>query len=32
MADNLKPRDAKDVDAAVQWALAGGKALELMGR
>src|ERR1700716_1709311 len=32
MADNLKPRDAKDVEAAVQWALAGRKALELMGR
>jgi glycolate oxidase FAD binding subunit len=32
MADNLKPRDAKDVEAAVQWALAGSKALELMGR
>src|SRR4030081_3281061 len=32
MDDNLKPRDAKDVEAAVQWALAGRKALELMGR
>jgi glycolate oxidase FAD binding subunit len=32
MADNLKPRDAKDVEAAVQWALAGSKALELVGR
>src|ERR1700716_1283336 len=32
MADNLKPRDAKDVEAAVQWALAEGKALELIGR
>src|SRR4030081_2167482 len=31
MADNLKPRDAKDVEAAVQWALAAGKALELVG-
>src|ERR1700704_2023119 len=31
MADNLKPRDAKDVEAAVQWALAEGKALELVG-
>jgi glycolate oxidase FAD binding subunit len=32
MTDNLKPRDAKDVEAAVQWALAEGKALELIGR
>src|SRR5882757_4779332 len=32
MADNLKPRDARDVEAAVQWALAEGKALELVGR
>jgi glycolate oxidase FAD binding subunit len=32
MADHLKPRDAKDVEAAVQWALAEGKALELIGR
>jgi glycolate oxidase FAD binding subunit len=31
MVDNLKPRDAKDVEAAVQWALAEGKALELVG-
>jgi glycolate oxidase FAD binding subunit len=31
MPDNLKPRDAKDVEAAVQWALAEGKALELVG-
>jgi len=31
MADHLKPRDAKDVEAAVQWALAEGKALELVG-
>src|SRR6202163_4312613 len=31
MADNLKPRDAKEVEAAVQWALAEGKALELVG-
>jgi glycolate oxidase FAD binding subunit len=32
MADALKPRDAKDVEAAVQWALAEGKALELVGQ
>jgi glycolate oxidase FAD binding subunit len=31
MSDNLEPRDAKDVEAAVQWALAGGKALEVVG-
>src|SRR5450432_212466 len=31
MADNLKPRDTSDVEAAVQWALADGKALELVG-
>src|SRR5216683_7427511 len=31
MAANLKPRDAKDVEAAVQWAVAEGKALELVG-
>jgi glycolate oxidase FAD binding subunit len=31
MPDNLKPRDAKDVEAAVQWALAEGKALEVIG-
>jgi glycolate oxidase FAD binding subunit len=32
MADALKPRDAKDVEAAIQWALAEGKALELAGQ
>src|ERR1700680_2626743 len=32
MADTLKPRDAKEVEDAVNWALAGGKALELVGR
>jgi glycolate dehydrogenase FAD-binding subunit len=32
MADALKPRDAKDVEAAVQWALSEGKALELVGQ
>ncbi len=32
MTDILKPRDAKDVEAAVQWALAEGKALEVVGQ
>src|SRR5689334_2031819 len=31
MTDTLKPRDAKDVEAAVQWALAEGKTLEVLG-
>ncbi len=31
MSDVLKSRDAKDVEAAVQWALAGGRALEVVG-
>ena len=31
MTDTLKPRDAKDVEAAVQWALAEGKTLEIVG-
>jgi glycolate oxidase FAD binding subunit len=31
MADTLKPRDGKDVEAAVQWALGNGKALEVVG-
>jgi glycolate oxidase FAD binding subunit len=31
MTDFLKPRDGKDVEAAVQWALAGGKTLEIVG-
>src|SRR5207237_4751248 len=31
MTDTLKPRDAKDVEAAVQWALAEGKTLEILG-
>ena len=30
--DNLKPRDAAEVEAAIGWALAGGKTLELVGR
>lgn len=29
--DNLKPRDATEVEAAIRWALAGGKTLELVG-
>jgi glycolate oxidase FAD binding subunit len=32
MADSLKPRDAAEVEAAIQWALAGGKTLEVTGR
>ena len=28
----MKPRDARDVEAAVQWALAEGKPLELVGQ
>src|SRR3954462_3972671 len=32
MSDTLKPRDGKDVEAAVQWALAEGKTLEVMGQ
>jgi glycolate oxidase FAD binding subunit len=31
MTDRLKPRDGKDVEDAVRWALAEGKALELVG-
>src|SRR5829696_7548622 len=31
MADTLKPRDAEDVEDAVQWALANGRALEIVG-
>jgi glycolate oxidase FAD binding subunit len=31
MADTLKPRNAKDVEAAVNWALAEGKTLEIVG-
>src|SRR3954467_3105853 len=31
MTDTLKPRDGKDVEAAVQWALADGKTLEIVG-
>jgi glycolate oxidase FAD binding subunit len=32
MTDVLKPRDAKDVEDAVRWALSEGKALEIVGR
>ena len=31
MADTLRPRDAKDVEAAVQSALGGGKTVEIVG-
>src|SRR4051795_11249169 len=31
MTDLLKPRDGKDVEAAVQWALGEGKTLEIVG-
>jgi glycolate oxidase FAD binding subunit len=31
MADTMKPRDAKDVEAAVQWALAERKSIEIVG-
>ena len=31
MSDALKPRDGKDVEAAVGWALAEGKTLEVIG-
>jgi glycolate oxidase FAD binding subunit len=32
MPDALKPQDGKQVEEAVRWALAGGKALEIVGR
>jgi glycolate oxidase FAD binding subunit len=32
MTDTLKPRDEKDAEAAVQWALAEKKAIEVVGR
>ena len=32
MTDVLKPRDAKDVTAALEWALAEGKTLEIVGQ
>ena len=31
MTDTLRPRDGKDVEAAVQWALAGAKTVEIVG-
>jgi glycolate oxidase FAD binding subunit len=31
MADTVQPRDAKDVEAAVQWALAESKTVEIVG-
>jgi len=31
MADTVQPRDARDVEAAVQWALAEGKTVEIVG-
>src|SRR5271156_3756748 len=32
MADGLKPRDAKEVEDTVGWALGNGKTLEVVGR
>jgi glycolate oxidase FAD binding subunit len=32
MTDTLKPRDGKDVEEAVRWALANDAALEIVGR
>jgi glycolate oxidase FAD binding subunit len=32
MDDTIKPRDRNDIEAAVQWALGGGKSLEVVGR
>jgi glycolate oxidase FAD binding subunit len=32
MTDTLKPRDAKEVEQAIQWALASAKTFELVGR
>ena len=32
MADTLRPRDAKEVEETIGWALAQGKTLELIGR
>src|SRR5262249_48021377 len=31
MADTVQPRDGKDVEAAVQWALAESKTVEIVG-
>src|SRR5689334_12473376 len=32
MTDRLKPRDAKDTEEAIAWALAEGKTLEIAGQ
>src|SRR5437588_3191581 len=32
MSEHLKPRDAKDVEAAVGWALGQGHAMEVVGQ
>src|SRR5437667_11267296 len=32
MVDRFTPRDQKDVATAVEWALAGGKTLEVVGQ
>jgi glycolate oxidase FAD binding subunit len=31
MVDNIKPRDAKEVERAIQWALGNGKTFEVVG-
>jgi glycolate oxidase FAD binding subunit len=31
MSDTYKPQDHEDIEAAVQWAIAGGKTLEIVG-
>src|SRR5215471_8719636 len=31
MSDYYKPSSRKDIEAAVQWAIAGGKSLEVIG-
>lgn len=32
MTDTLKPRDAKEVEAAIAWAVGNGKSLEIVGQ
>jgi glycolate oxidase FAD binding subunit len=32
MTDTIKPRDAKEVEAAIAWALGSGKSLEIVGQ
>jgi len=32
MSEHLKARDAAEVEEVINWALAGGKALEILGR